>query len=90
MKCAGEEPVWVSWVKKINDKSVVQDRLLAVGFYRIFSIKRTKTGKKQVTNPTYSLPSPSLLFFSFFFFSLTKAKRFFSPEDYRCKELGIS
>jgi hypothetical protein len=44
----GEEPVWVDWVKKINKKSVVQDRLLAVGIYRIFSIKRTKTGKKQV------------------------------------------
>lgn len=40
--------MWVRWVKKTNRKEVVQDRLLAVGIYRIFSIKRTKTGKKQV------------------------------------------
>jgi len=44
----GENPVLVQWVKKKNRKKVVQDRLLVVGKYRVYSIKRTKAGKKQV------------------------------------------
>jgi hypothetical protein len=43
----GQEPLYIKWmVKRKRDK--IQDRLLVVGEYRIFSIKKTLTGKKQV------------------------------------------
>lgn len=38
----------VQWVKKRNRKKVVQDRLLVVTKYRVYSVKRTKAGKKQI------------------------------------------
>lgn len=43
-----DEPQWINWVKKTNRREAVQPRLLVVGFYRIYSIKRNKMGKKQV------------------------------------------
>eukprot|EP01119_Soliformovum_irregulare_P013432 TRINITY_DN3569_c0_g1_i1.p1 TRINITY_DN3569_c0_g1~~TRINITY_DN3569_c0_g1_i1.p1 ORF type:complete len:717 (-),score=214.30 TRINITY_DN3569_c0_g1_i1:154-2304(-) len=43
----GETPLWIKWVtKKKRDKE--QDRLIVVSAHRIFSIKKTLTGKKKV------------------------------------------
>ncbi|EGG14581.1 hypothetical protein DFA_12358 [Cavenderia fasciculata] len=44
----GREPDFVLWVKKTNKKDVIQDRLFVLTAYRVYSIKRTKMGKKQV------------------------------------------
>eukprot|EP01133_Synstelium_polycarpum_P018077 gene18077-21601_t len=44
----GKDPDFVLWVKKTNKKDVVQDRLFVLSKYRVYSIKRTKLGKKQV------------------------------------------
>eukprot|EP01115_Flamella_aegyptia_P006221 TRINITY_DN26208_c0_g1_i1.p1 TRINITY_DN26208_c0_g1~~TRINITY_DN26208_c0_g1_i1.p1 ORF type:complete len:139 (-),score=36.45 TRINITY_DN26208_c0_g1_i1:13-429(-) len=43
----GEPPMWMQWVTK-RKRDKVQDRLLVVGKYRVFSIKRTVTGKKVI------------------------------------------
>ena len=43
----GEEPLWIRWVtKKKGDKA--QARLVVVGKYRVFSLKKTLTGKKKI------------------------------------------
>jgi Ran GTPase-activating protein (RanGAP) involved in mRNA processing and transport len=43
----GEPPLWIKWVTK-RKREKIQDRLVVVGKYRIFSIKRTITGKKTI------------------------------------------
>eukprot|EP00027_Filamoeba_sp_ATCC50430_P005257 CAMPEP_0168554154 /NCGR_PEP_ID=MMETSP0413-20121227/7628_1 /TAXON_ID=136452 /ORGANISM="Filamoeba nolandi, Strain NC-AS-23-1" /LENGTH=804 /DNA_ID=CAMNT_0008584875 /DNA_START=114 /DNA_END=2528 /DNA_ORIENTATION=- len=43
----GDDPLWCKWVTK-RKYGKAQDRLIAVGKYRIFSSKKTITGKKQV------------------------------------------
>jgi hypothetical protein len=43
----GDDPIWCKWVTK-RKYGKAQDRLIAVGKYRIFSSKKTITGKKQV------------------------------------------
>lgn len=43
----GRPPLFIKWVtKKKRDK--IQDRLIVVGDYRVFSIKKTVTGKKKI------------------------------------------
>lgn len=44
------DPVWIQWVKKTNERLVVQLRLLVVSKTRIYSIKRNRMGKKQVSH----------------------------------------
>jgi len=43
----GEAPLWMQWVTK-RKRDKIQDRLLVVGRYKIFSIKRGVTGKKTI------------------------------------------
>jgi len=43
----GRPPLFIKWItKKKRDKA--QDRLIVVGDYRVFSIKKTMTGKKKI------------------------------------------
>lgn len=43
----GQDPLWIRWVTK-RKRDKVQDRLIVIGQYRVFSIKKTLTGNKQV------------------------------------------
>jgi hypothetical protein len=48
-KSVNDQVVWMDWVrKKHKRKNKVQDRLLVVTRYRIFSVKRGITGSKSV------------------------------------------
>jgi len=43
----GDDPLFAKWVTK-RKGTKIQDRLIVIGKYRIFSLKKTLTGKKQV------------------------------------------
>merc|ERR1712000_695652 len=45
---SGDTPVYINWVSKYNNKNEVQARLLVVGHYRIYTIKRRWKGKKEL------------------------------------------
>ncbi len=56
-----EPPLYIKWVTK-RKRDKVQERLIVVGRFRIFSIKKTLTGKKKVRtfDPLYYY-SPSII-----------------------------
>lgn len=43
----GRPPLFIKWVTK-RKRDKIQDRLIVVGDYRVFSIKKTVTGKKKI------------------------------------------
>ena len=48
LESSGDQVLHLRWVSKINPRGEIQPRLLVVGLYRIYSVKRRWNGKKEV------------------------------------------